>query len=346
MKDMTGEPRHGDAVVLACDMGHLPFAAFAARRLLALEPDAFDVVIAMPDISAVPDWLRRGPARFVTIDLAALPEVPMVKDWISFGTYYRWTLPATLAGRYRTVLYLDTDTYLRRPGIGALFGGIDREVPLAAVSDFQRLVTYSAGREARVDAKIRDLGGREGQYYNAGVLLFQPEAFLAMDGPRRFAAAARENVRFLPVHRDQDQGAMNLAFADDILPLDPRMNWCSREWLNGRWVAEFDPAVLHFAGPGKPWNLQDHPYIASFAGEYRGFLDERFPEVRPKPAMRSEDWRFANPKYRWRFAEEVRQALYRRRLARKLRRAETRDAEGKRAKMQELIDAAAIRLPD
>lgn len=333
---------HGNVVALACDDGHLPFACFAAKRILKVEPGPFDVAICMPSVANVPQRFWDGPIRFVEVDFSALPELPMVKDWISFGTYYRHILPATFHGEYDTILYLDTDTYLRRPGLADLFASVRGEVALAAVTDFQRFVTLDANRERKVAAKLRDLGGKNGEYYNAGVLLFQPGPYLAMDGLRRFAEAAKANVKFLPIHRDQDQGALNLAFADDIVPMNPLYNWCSRDWLNDRWVEHFDPIILHFAGPGKPWNLQDDPFIASFSEEYRAYLGREFPEVTAKAAQRSAAWRYENPRHRVKLLEHIRVALYRRRFAKRLERARNRDLEGKPLKMQAAIDAAVV----
>ncbi|MCA8879161.1 MAG: hypothetical protein KDA73_04205 [Rhodobacteraceae bacterium] len=341
--NQTRGPGHPDAVVFACDDGHLPFALFAADRILRTEPDGrFDVMICMPDISNVPQRHLAGPVRFCQVDFAALPEVPMVKAWISNATYFRWVLPAAFDGQYRSLFYLDTDTYLARAGIQRLFDSVDRPVPLAAVQDFQRYVFLDEKRKQKVEAKLRDLGGKNGEYYNAGVLLMQPEHFLAMDGTKRFFAAAVENVKYLPIHRDQDQGAMNLAFADDVIPLNPLYNWASRAWLNPPLVEEFKPYILHFAGRGKPWNKQDDPYIATFAPEYLKFLTREVPGYAPKTALDTADWRLENPKYGIRILDEIRTALYRRRFRRKLERAWNEDFEGKCAKMRAALAEATL----
>lgn len=341
--DATRAKASDNAVIFACDDGHLPYALFAAHRIHRVEPDGnFDLVIAMPDISGVATRDRDSPVRFVQVDMSDLPDVPMVKAWISNATYFRWMLPQAFATEYGSLFYLDTDTYLRRPGLDAFFSGLDRPVGLGAVTDFQRFVTLDAAREAAVTAKLRDLGGHDGQYFNAGVLLMQPDAFLAMDGPARFVAAARENVQYLPIHRDQDQGAMNLAFANDIVPMNPLLNWCSRDWMNPPMVDRYDPVILHFAGRGKPWNLQDDPFIQSFADEYIGWLTEHFPEWQPKAALRSAAWRRENPRHRLKLFEDIRIALYHRRNTAKLKSIWHRHSEAKAAKMDAAIAQAVI----
>ncbi len=342
-REETRPPAHDRAVVFACDDGHLPFACFAADRIARTEPGgAFDVVIAMPDIGNVPAAQRDGPVRFVQVDFSSLPGVPMVKAWISNATYFRWVLPAALEGDYGTLFYLDTDTYLARPGIGRLFDSVDRPVALAAITDFQRFIQLDAKRERKVAAKLRDLGGQNGEYYNAGVLLMQPGPFLAADMPARFVQAAQDNVKFLPVHRDQDQGAMNLAFADEIVPMNPRYNWCSRAWLNPGMVELFEPFILHFAGRGKPWNLQDDPFIAGYAEEYLGYLAQHFPAHRPRAALDSLAWRLENPRHGIAALERVRVALYKRRFARRLERARSHDHDRKIVAMRAAIDGSVL----
>ncbi|MBE3638709.1 glycosyltransferase [Mangrovicoccus algicola] len=342
VKRQNRASHHRNAVVFACDHGHFPLAMFAAERIRRVEDGPFDIVIAMPDIAKVTPAQMDGPVRICEIDISALPTVPMVKDWISFGTYYRWVLPSVFRDEYETLFYLDTDTYLRRPGIQDLFEGIDRPVPLAAVTELSRLIDPALTQTGRFEAKVRDLGGRNGEYYNAGVLVYQPEAFLAMDGLRRFQEAMAKNVEFLPIHRDQDQGAMNLAFADDILPLNPLLNWRSRDWMNPRIVERFDPVVLHFAGPSKPWDKQDNPFLRLFEAEYADYLEREFPEFKRKVPEGSAAWRYENPKHGLRIMEDIRVGLYRRRVRKKFEGFWYRDYEGKCRNMQRTIEAAVV----
>ncbi|OSP55676.1 glycosyltransferase [Pseudoruegeria sp. SK021] len=317
----TRGPEHPNAVVFACDDGHLPFAIFAADRIRRVEPDGkFDIMICMPDISNVPERHKSGPVRFCQIDFTALPDVPMVKDWITNATYFRWVLPNAFVAEYQTLFYMDTDTYLARPGVQRLFDGITVKVPLSACTEFLNLGALNEDETTRPDrAKARDLGGKNGEYYNAGVYVCQPEEFIAMNGLERFVIAAQKNVEYLPIHRDQDQGAMNLAFADDILPLSPLYNWRARAWLHEREVSRYNPFLLHFAGPPKPWNRHDNPFIISYAEEYLGFLAREFPQIESKTLPRTAAWRRENPKHKIKLLEDIRIKLYLGRAAKKLK---------------------------
>ena len=47
--------QHSDAAIFACDAGHLPYAWVAALQIARMEPERrFDIVIASPDLGAVP----------------------------------------------------------------------------------------------------------------------------------------------------------------------------------------------------------------------------------------------------------------------------------------------------
>ncbi|MEM1129528.1 MAG: glycosyltransferase [Pseudomonadota bacterium] len=343
IKAQNRPAEHSNAVVFSCDDGHLPFAAFAADRIHRTEPDGdFDIVICMPDISQVSETLRQGPVRFCQIDTSSLPEIPTSKAWISAAAYFRWLLPQALAGTYQTLFYLDTDTYLARPGLGRVFERLDRLVPLSAVIDFGALGTDEQIRTYKASAKIKNLGGDNGEYFNSGVLVIQPDAFLSIDGPKRFLDAALRNVAYLRQHRDQDQGAMNLAFANDIIPLSPLYNWRARAWLHPREVERYRPYVLHFAGSGKPWTRQDDPFIASFAPEYLDYLTRAFPGFAPKAALRSKAWREENPRHKLKALEHLRIWLYLRRYEKTLRQLQDKDLDTKYDRMDAAIRDAII----
>lgn len=333
---------HPDAVVFACDHGHFPLALLSAQRMADLEPERrFDIVICIPDLAALPAFTPDPRIRLVEIDITSLPQTRMYRDWISAGTYFRWVLPQTFRDTYRTLFYLDTDTYQNRPGIGALFDSLDGPVPLAAVTDFQRLQRKDVKRKETTERLIADLGGKNGEYYNAGVLLIQPEPFLAMDGFARLASGIARNKAFDPIYGEQDQGAMNLAFAETIIPLSPLYNWCGREWLNAPLVAHYDPVMLHFAGPNKPWSLCDDDYIMSFATVYAEFLETHFPPFVPKPARNSSYSRLEEGKYRLAIANQLRALAFRRKYAKRM--AASRSQEpGKLAHMDQLCKDARI----
>lgn len=340
---METQPKHDKAVVFACDEGHLPFAFFAARRIMKVEPAAnFDIVICLPDISKVPVGMYNMGVLFRQIDVSALPEVEMPKEWIKSSAYYRWLLPDLLASDYSCLFYLDTDTYLARPGIQKLFDETVFPVPLSAAIDFQMLGAVEDGGVERFTQKVADLGGGSGSYYNSGVWLCHPEEFAKIGGWERFREAAITCQRNFQHYRDTDQDAMNLAFAKQILPLNPLYNWRSMAWRHDREVQRYDPYILHFAGPTKPWRKNDNPFTSKLLDEYVDGLREFWPDFAPDAVPGSMAWRKQNPKHRLGLAEYLRNRLYLRRFHRRLQKHQDANLTTKFDRMDEAIKNSVV----
>lgn len=295
----------------------------------------------MPDISEIPTEDRAPGIRFCGIDVSSLPDRPMFREWISFATYFRWVLPEALQADYETLLYLDTDTYLRRTGIDQLFASLTRPLPLAGVIDFQKYIVFEEKAVAFFDARLRDMGGPNGEYYNAGVLLIQPGPFAAIDGFARLLEAIQRNEDLDPIYEEQDQGALNLAFAGVMEKINPLYNWCSRDFRNDHMVELFDPIILHFAGPNKPWNVQDDPYIRQFHQEYVDFLTRADQGFEPAITPNSAASRYAEARHSLPFLNELRVRLYLRRWHKKLSRAYS-NREIKVERMRGAIDDATL----
>ena len=297
---------HADAVVFACDKGHHAIATAVAQRIAELEPARrFDIAVCTPDWDHIPRAWHDLPVRFVEIDVASVPAFRHPKAWISVGTFYRHVLPQLFLDTYRALLYLDTDTWLRRPGLQGLFDRIDREFPIAAVLDRQHLKPARKLRRRRVRALFDDLGGSKRRFFQAGVLLMQPRFHVAERLGERILRYADEQAEVLLRHRFGDQGALNAVASDLITPLSPLWNWTGRPWIRPQVVAHFEPYILHFTGPGKPWTLQDDPFIATLNEEYRTRLRRLEPTFELQPARGSLLWRETHPRHRLPLLERI-----------------------------------------
>lgn len=338
----TTPARHPDAVALACDTGQLAIALCVALRIDRLEPGRrFDLVIATPDWEAIrPAW-RDLPVRFVEIDAACVPAFRHPKPWISVGTFYRHLLPELLRRDYARLLYLDTDVYLRRPGIGGLLDRATGDWPIAAALDRIHLKPGRKLRRPATAALLDDFGGARRRFFQAGVLLLQTGPHAAQGLGPRILRFADEGAAVLHRHRFGDQGALNAVAADAIEPLSPLWNWTGRPWLRPRVLARFDPHLLHFTGPGKPWTLQDDPFIATLNEEYFDCLARLDPGFRPRPARLSLPWRAANPQHRIAVVERLGLALRRFRHARRLPREEAASLRNAAA-MERMIAEARV----
>lgn len=278
-----------DAVVFACDAGHLAYAWVAAQRVAQMEPERrFDVIVASPDIAEVPAELLQpednGGVRFVFLDPSPLPEIRAPSARISGGAFFRFLLPAALGHEYRALLYMDTDTWLRRPGVQALFDAITTPFAIAAVPDFVPHPALGAYRSLagrlRAKAQIADQGGPGGEYWQSGVLLMQTAPF-EVEGlaARIFARAAADQGNHKRA-RLGDQSAMNRVAAGEIALLDPRWNWHNYRWLRTDLVARFDPFVLHFSGAAKPWRVSDDLLAEAVRPEWEAAMRRWTPDWR------------------------------------------------------------------
>lgn len=335
-----------DAVVLACDAGHLPYAWVVARQIDRLEPERrFDIVIASPDVERVPDALRDGPVRWVWLDVSAIPRITHPTRRITLGTFYRHLLPELLQGDYRALLYLDTDVWLRRPGVQGLFDRIAGDWPLAASLVFLHepsLRTRASAANRRKSAGlIADLGDERGRFFQSGVMVMQTGPHVAMGIGQRTLAFAEERYDLLKKHRLGDQAAMNGAAAAVTRTLDPRWNWHLERWRRGGMVGRFDPYILHFAGAQKPWMISDEPAIAALNQLWFDELRRWDPGFVPKPVAGTAPWRAANPRFGVGALDRLDVALRGARLRWKYARSPLNTAAV--AAMQALIDGAEVR---
>ncbi|SHJ04517.1 glycosyltransferase family 8 protein [Wenxinia saemankumensis] len=340
----SGPARQPDCAILTCDSGHLPQAVVVARRIAAVEPEGrFDIVIATPDTDSIPRAALDGRIRFTGLDVSAIPQIRHPISRIGLGTFYRHLLPRAFVGEYRAMFYLDTDTWLRRPGLQGLFDRMPDDLAIAAAPDFEYQPTLEEAAQV-VDPSSRArqaaLSGPNGEVWQSGALLIGVQPYLDSEADRRVLSWAGANEAVLHAHRIGEQGVLNKVCGGEIRMLDPRWNWQKRRFLREEMVARFDPWLLHFCGRDKPWLIGDDPYVATFnAAWWEGLraLDPGFaPHARPGSlAALTRTPRFGLPPL---------DALHRWRKSRREARREEAARPGPAAAvaMQALIDRAEV----
>ncbi|GLZ05676.1 hypothetical protein Acsp03_31420 [Actinomadura sp. NBRC 104412] len=205
----------------------------------------------------------------ISVDLRLVPppdpRYPAFRTG-SDATYTRLAIPEVIPD-HRVVLYMDVDIILLqdiRPLLAMPLDG----APFGAVPDPTKPVL----RLGRALPGWQDLGlSGDREYFNNGVLLVDIEECRRRDF---FATASRLLVERQDNLRYWDQDAMNLAADEDWLRLDRKWNTFAFSPLVqlGGYVHRGEPvlplarllaeeetaAVLHFAGPRKPW-MCDYP---------------------------------------------------------------------------------------
>jgi UDP-D-galactose:(glucosyl)LPS alpha-1,3-D-galactosyltransferase len=261
-------------IVCCIDDGFVPPLCVLMQSLAVVHREAtarFTFIIIFRDLSDAGQRSIRehGDRLGLSVDLRQVPppdsRYPEFRTG-SDATYTRLAIPEVIPD-HRIVLYLDVDLIILRdlrPLLTQPLAG----APFAAVLDPTKPL-LGLGRALPGWPGLGLQGDRE--YFNNGVTLLdvdecrRQELFLKAS---RFLIDHPDNVRYW------DQDAMNWASTGDWLRLDRTWNTFALsplvqlgEYVHraecvlplGQLLAEEETAaVLHFAGPRKPW-MQDYP---------------------------------------------------------------------------------------
>ncbi|WP_052509665.1 glycosyltransferase family 8 protein [Kitasatospora griseola] len=206
------------------------------------------------------------------------PRYP-VSDWVSGAVYVRLAIPEVIPDE-RRVLYLDADTLVLGDLRPLLRQSLDGH-PIGAVRDPQNPVI---GRGIQLPG-WKGLGVPYGRdYFNSGVMLIDLDRCRQLgvfDRSRQFLAEHPDKVRFW------DQDALNWAVDDNWQRLERRWNtfamssqaaqpgfihYAEADSPLARLLQDEETAALvHFAGPDKPW--QDTYPAGQLRDTYRLFHD-------------------------------------------------------------------------
>ncbi len=246
------------SVVLAADEQYLPYAVCSLAQLARFGHRADQVTVIVPGTirdSVSTDLKKTSSCYGLDLDvrpisgLAPLHANGLLSEsgHISHFTYVKLFLAESLP-HLDDVLYLDIDTLIRAP-LDTLLSWELRH-PLGSVEELWQ-------NSRRLFGTSRD------PYFNAGVLRMSLER-MRREGIWQQAQellSTRRGLRF------QDQDIMNLLLRDriDILPATYNVFDSLFQANRDVWSMR-DPAIVHFAGPVKPWQEAAH---SRFAVEWR-----------------------------------------------------------------------------
>jgi lipopolysaccharide biosynthesis glycosyltransferase len=254
-----------NVVVLCTDANFLLPCAFLADQLMAdPQGDEYDIAIVHDgvDQASLRHLAERAKRPMILVAFDRATAGLRTTELVSRATYIRLFLEELLPPHYRRILYVDSDVYLERPEIAALFGADLGGSAFAAVEDSWLRAELScpdvlppaiAGwREWKgVRPYKANLGlDAAAPYFNAGVLLIDRARWAAADLSARALA-------FAQAHPDRclfaDQSALNAVAGGHWSDLSPRYNYQSVHGLADL-ARIIRPVLWHFAGPYKPWN--------------------------------------------------------------------------------------------
>jgi lipopolysaccharide biosynthesis glycosyltransferase len=233
-------------VVACADLAMLPAACCALlsvhEKLKAVKARLFLLAIDVDERQIVD---IENFARLHSINIELLRDSAPDAGGASLGRWSRATLARlyldlNIPAGIDRLLYIDADA-IAVSDIDGLMRTDLRGKPLGAIDD------YRMPFREKMERRERKIGMRTGaRYFNAGVLLFDWKTCLEQGQMKD----ARDNFEAQPeLFEAHDQDALNLAFEDNWLALDPRWNT-----QTGILPLIEMPGILHFTGRRKPWN--------------------------------------------------------------------------------------------
>lgn len=262
------------AVVLSSDQNYVPIALFLAQQIDEQEPGRdFDIcILTDAETLDIPESFAHLRLRIVPI--GNNPEFraayfAIQRKRLALATYLRLWAPALLGADYDRLLYIDCDVFHEGGGLSRLFEVDMKGRALAAVRDVDQW--YRPNRNPK---EFQQAGMPPTRYFNCGVLLIDPERFIAEELRERCLALEKTDGLKLRLH---DQSLINMTVKGNMTELSPVWNW---QWpikypFFTDWVA---PRISHFIGPVKPWNDAEGICPTRYRLAYEIFMARHFPD--------------------------------------------------------------------
>jgi lipopolysaccharide biosynthesis glycosyltransferase len=306
-------------VASTADANFLPYvgvvAASMARFASPDRPIDYRVFYSGPESAETKalDGCRMGPVTIRLVEAPADFERFQGRSRMGVATLLRLRL-ADVVRDVDRLLFLDVDL-LVRADIGELYDAELGGRPIGGVVDFTVYAWLERQRRDPptnpiflLDRLLRETIGftadNWNSYQNTGVIVMDLEALRAEDFGNRAMALLEERVDKLPW---ADQDCINILLKDRLAVLDPKWNVLTivLKDLRTKGLAAAvtegirrqlkDRAIVHFAGPMKPWQRTSH---VPHAGEWWHFAEQSptYPAIKAAfHALRLKRRRARNP---------------------------------------------------
>ncbi len=202
--------------------------------------------------------------NFIDVSNFDFSKFPLNRDWISATTYYRLYLPDVLPQDMDKCIYMDCD--------------------MLAEDDLAKLWSYNL--DDYIAGVVEDESSKENverlnlppenKYFNAGMIVFNMKRLRNLNLAETSIAYYNEHEKQIIM---QDQDILNGVLNGKCLYLPLRWNVASPAYTGyvldhfytkeEEKIAALNPAIVHFTGATKPWNLSAlHPLNS----EYKKYL--------------------------------------------------------------------------
>ncbi|WP_107947384.1 glycosyltransferase family 8 protein [Lysinibacillus parviboronicapiens] len=188
--------------------------------------------------------------KFYKVDNSNFKDFPLVAEHLTVETFYRLKLADLISEDIKKIIYIDSDMIVKQ-NLMEIWAINLKDYPLAAVANFDDFMYKKIGLKKRLD------------YFNAGLILINLELWREEEYFEIFIEYAKKNKGKIFFG---DQDILNGVLNGNWLSLQPKWNvqnfWCfiKEDFIN--WYSENEyeliisnPAIIHFSGPLKPWDL-------------------------------------------------------------------------------------------
>jgi lipopolysaccharide biosynthesis glycosyltransferase len=278
------------AVCLTPDLAFFRQAVCTASTILAQpDSDTLDLFILCEGQDVAPGLERLDPAlrariQVVLVDFARFDRGARSRGRFSRAVFRRLFLDRILPPDYERIISIDSDMWIRGPGLGRLAALDLAGAPIAAAYDMIFLMDFKGGALAKSFQRHRlSLGlGPTTPYFNAGLMVVDRAQWGALRLGERAISALLATPERYPY---MEQSALNELIGGGFAPLSPRYNFMGDFFLLDleTWI---DPLVLHFVNDPKPWHLDRWRGEARFAQDYRRwFAASPWPDFLPAASL-------------------------------------------------------------
>lgn len=246
-----------NAICLCTDKNMLAPAAFVAARVRAYVKHSPDtrVIVVVDSQDITPAQRRWFDASGIDVcddfPTARFSSTRVVNPRLTPATLTKLVLAEHWAGRYKKILYLDSDLTIH-DDISRIFSLDTGSSAIAAVRAFWYEPMVGGERLLRQNLHCHQLGMREPfVYVNSGVLYINVQEWNRRDTTARA-------MEFLLLKGEQsycpDQDALNAVHENSVTELSPIWNMRFEGWMPEPMFEIARPIVRHHVGLHKPWH--------------------------------------------------------------------------------------------
>lgn len=178
-------------------------------------------------------------------------------SYVSLATYYRLFIPELLPNNIDKIIYIDCDVIVNGSLEGLWNTQVNKDTCIVALEEMKNIESEA----------VKRLGYNNNTYFNAGVLLLFVDRLRKMNFTSKALQYINQHSNIIKFH-DQDILNALLYNYKEFMPLKYNvMDTFLREniILPERYRNEsedlYNPIVIHYTGPIKPWFVEcNHPY--------------------------------------------------------------------------------------